>query len=331
MTKDDPNWFIRTRLKTRQLVLLVALDEQRNIHRAADMLNMTQPAASKQLKDLEEMFDAPLFERLPRGMRPTAYGEAVIRHARTALTSLSRAYDEVAALKAGLSGQTDVGVITAASMTLLPRAIALVKRRSPTLRIGIQVESSNVLLQRLRQGTLDFLVARIPEQNDQPNLQYETLAEEPVSIVVRMGHPFLRNADLTLTDLAAAGWVLAPPGSAQRTCFDMMFVRNGLEPPSNVVETTAVQTATGLLQQTDFLHLMPTDVARCCAQHEIVAILPIELACRMEPFGIVTQRDRLLSPGAQILLQAVRQIAGRIYPAPQRLDRHQIPDSAQSH
>ena len=49
----NPNWFLRARLKTRQLLLLIALDEHRNIHRAADALHMTQPAASKQIKDLE--------------------------------------------------------------------------------------------------------------------------------------------------------------------------------------------------------------------------------------------------------------------------------------
>ena len=68
----NPNWFLRARLKTRQLLLLIALDDERNIHRAAEVLFMTQPAASKQLKDLEDMLDVKLFERHPRGMEPHA-------------------------------------------------------------------------------------------------------------------------------------------------------------------------------------------------------------------------------------------------------------------
>ena len=75
------HWFIRARLKTRQLLLLVALAEEGNLHRAAQVLNMTQPAASKLLKDLEDVLEVSLFERLPRGMRPTWYGETMIRHA----------------------------------------------------------------------------------------------------------------------------------------------------------------------------------------------------------------------------------------------------------
>jgi DNA-binding transcriptional LysR family regulator len=74
MDSPNPNWFLKARLKTRQLLLLIALDDFRNIHRAADELNMTQPAASKQVKDLEEMLGVRLFDRLPRGMEPTLYG-----------------------------------------------------------------------------------------------------------------------------------------------------------------------------------------------------------------------------------------------------------------
>jgi molybdate transport repressor ModE-like protein len=68
---DYVHWFLRARLKTRQLLLLSALAEEGSIHAAARLLNMTQPAASKLLKDLEDALEVPLFERLPRGMQPT--------------------------------------------------------------------------------------------------------------------------------------------------------------------------------------------------------------------------------------------------------------------
>src|ERR1700716_514041 len=98
MTTSYSNWFIRARLKTRQLLLLQVLAEEGNIHRAAQVLHMTQPAASKLLKDLEDVLEVPLFERLPRGMRPTWYGETMIRHSRVALASLTHAHEELAAL-----------------------------------------------------------------------------------------------------------------------------------------------------------------------------------------------------------------------------------------
>lgn len=313
MDTTNPNWFLKARLKTRQLLLLTALDDHRNIHRAAEALHMTQPAASKQVKDLEEMLDVRLFERLPRGMEPTIYGEAMIRHARMALTSLALAHDDIVALKAGLAGQVEVGVIMAPAMALLPRAIARVKQQAPLLRIGVQLESSNVLLDRLKRGALDFMIGRILDKEDARGLIYEELSEEPACAVVRPGHPLLARRDLGLHDIAARPWILPSPGSILRHRFDMMFLRAGLQPPVDVVDTTALLLVTALLQQSDALHVMPLEVAQYYASLDVMCILPIELPCKMDAFGIIRQQDHLLSPGADLLLTAVRAAAGEIY------------------
>jgi DNA-binding transcriptional LysR family regulator len=309
----NPNWFLRARLKTRQLLLLIALDEQRNIHRAAEALHMTQPAASKQIKDLEEMLGVRLFERLPRGMEPTIYGETMIRHARMALTSLSLAHDDVVALKQGLVGQVQVGVIMTPAMSLLPRAIARVKQHAPLLRIGVQMEPSNVLLDMLERGTLDFMIGRILERDGTSGLIYEELTEEPACAVVRNGHPLLESKALQLKDLAGQPWILPPQGSILRHRCDMMFRRAGLEPPANTVDTTALLLITSMLQQTDSLHVMPLEVAQYYASLNVLSILPIELPFKMDAFGIIRQHDHLLSPGANLLLQAVRKAAKEIY------------------
>lgn len=313
MKNSDPNWFLRARLKTRQLLLLIALDDTRNIHRASSELNMTQPAASKQLKDLEDMLGVSLFERLPRGMRPTIYGEAMIRHARMALTSLSKAHEDIVALKSGLSGQVDVGVILSPGMALLPPAIARVKEQAPMLRIGVEVESSNILLSHLMHGELDFLIARILDEESKDDLHYEELADEPVCAVARVGHPLHARENLTLAEIANEPWIMAPKGSILRARCDQMFREEGLAPPANVIDTTAILFITSLLQQTDFLYAMPTEVARYYTQARLMDILPIELPCRMDGFGIVTRRDHLLSPGASLLLQSIRDVAKMIY------------------
>jgi DNA-binding transcriptional LysR family regulator len=309
----NPNWFLKARLKTRQLLLLIALDDHRNIHRAADELHMTQPAASKQIKDLEEMLDVRLFDRLPRGMEPTMFGETMIRHARMALTSLALAHDDIVALKAGLAGQVEVGVIMTPAMSLLPRAIAKVKEQAPMLRIGAHMEASNVLIDRLQRGTLDFMIGRILEKENSAGLMYEELTEEPACAVVRVGHPLLKEKDLQLSDINDRAWILPPHGSVLRHRFDMMFRRAGLPIPVNVVDTTALLLITALLQETDALHVMPVEVAQYYASLRVLSILPIELPCKMDAFGIIRQQDHLLSPGADLLLKAVRVAASEMY------------------
>jgi DNA-binding transcriptional LysR family regulator len=308
MDSLNPNWFLKARLKTRQLLLLIALDDHRNIHRAAEELHMTQPAASKQIKDLEEMLDVKLFERLPRGMEPTMFGETMIRHARMALTSLALAHDDIVALRSGLSGQVEVGVIMTPGMALLPKAIARVKQQAPMLRIGAHMEASNILLDRLKKGTLDFMIGRIRENSD--GLIYEELTEEGVCAVARVGHPLLESERLELAEIVRQPWILPPSGSILRHRFDMMFRRAGLDTPANVVDTTSLLLITALLSETDSLHVMPSEVARYYAGLGVLGILPIELPCKMDAFGIIRQKDHLLSPGAELLLSAVRKLAG---------------------
>lgn len=201
---NDPARRTRTKLKTRQMFLLLALDEARNLHQAATEVHMSQPAASKMLKDIEELFGVPFFDRLPRGVRPTLCGETMIRHVRMALTNLSQGQDSIAALQAGLSGQVDIGVIITPSTTLVPQAIARTKQEAPRLCIGVEVGTSNELVGRLKRGQLDFLIARIGEQEDDLDLLYEDLSEETACAVARPKHPLLAHSDLSLKYLAAA-------------------------------------------------------------------------------------------------------------------------------
>jgi DNA-binding transcriptional LysR family regulator len=310
------HWFIRARLKTRQLLLLVALAEEGNIHRASEVLNMTQPAASKLLKDLEDVLGVSLFDRLPRGMRPTAYGEAMIRHARVALSSLNHAHDEVQALKAGRFGQVNVGAITTPGIMLLPQAIAQVKQTHPTLRVRLEMETSDVLMERMAQGKMDILVARLFAQHDKTALRFEAMAEEPAVAVVRPGHPLLSVDRPTLRDLSTWGWIVPPEGSVLRHRFDLMFREEGLDAPENLIETGALLFVTKMIAESDMVGLLAGDVGRYYAQHNVVAVLPIDLPCRMDAFGLITRTDRPLSPAARVMLGAIKAAAAESYGIP---------------
>ncbi len=301
------HWFIRARLKTRQLLLLVALAEEGNIHRAAQVLSMTQPAASKLLKDLEDVLGVPLFDRLPRGMSPTWYGETMIRHARMALASLNQAHDELMALKTGHFGQVGIGAITSPGLSLLPPAVALVKQEHPNLRISLEIETSPVLLDRLEQGKVDIVVGRLFAEHDKSNLAYEPLTEELVSAVTRPGHPLMGVSNLGLRDVHGAGWIVPPAGSVLRHRFDLMFQQEDLSPPINTVETSALLFMTRMLQQSDMVGVLATEVASYYASHGLLSILPMDMPCHMDAFGLITRTDRLLSPGAKVLMKALKQ------------------------
>ena len=308
-----PPWFVRARLKTRQLMLLIAIEEQGNIHRAAEVLNMSQPAASKLLKDLEDLIGVALFERLPRGMRPTWYGESMIRHARIALSRLNEAGAEIEALKAGHAGSVAVGAIAGPAMTLLPPALARINQQHPDLRVSVLVESSDVLLEHLAQNRIDLMIGRLFARHDKRNLHYEPLAEEEVCAIARPDHPLLALKRPTLQALAQASWVVPPEGSVLRHLFELMFQNAGLDVPRRVIGTAALVLLPRLLRDSDHLAVVQVDVVRYYAEHGIVTIVPVELSCRMDSFGFITRTDWLLSPGAQTVLAAMKDAAKEVY------------------
>lgn len=312
---DSNPWYVRTRLKTRQLLLLVALDEEGNIHRAADALSMSQPAASKLLRELEEMLDAPLFERMPRGMRPTLYGEVMIRHARAVVGSLDQAREEVLALKSGQLGRVAVGTITSPAVSLLPAAIAQVKQHHPGLSVSVEIDSSNVLLESLSQDKLDLVIGRLSVEHDKLHLRYEPLAEEQALAVARSGHPLLTAQSLTLADVVDASWVVPPAQSVLRHRFELMFQRQSLAPPSNVVESAELLFVTSLLSQSAMLAVLAAEVAHYYAAHGLLSILPLDMPLRMDDFGIITRTGQLLSPASTQVVRALKQVAGELYGA----------------
>jgi DNA-binding transcriptional LysR family regulator len=312
MATDDI-WFLRARLKIRQLLLLVALAEEGNIRRAAKTLNMTQPAASKLLKDLEDALGVSLFDRLPRGMRVNWYGDTMIRHARAALSTICQAHNELQAAKIGQFGQVHIGAITAPGLVMVPQAIDGLISTHPHLQISVQIEPSNLLVERLVRGKLDIVVGRLAPDSHSAALRYESVGEELIVAAARIDHPLLSRGGLSISDLMTCRWILPPAGSALRHRFDLMVQELNLAAPLNSIETSSLLLSTKMLQQSDMVTLMAAEVAHYYANHSLLSVLPVTLSCQMESFGLITSRERALSLAAKTVLSHLKQSASAIY------------------
>jgi DNA-binding transcriptional LysR family regulator len=302
--------FIRSRLKTRHLVLLGELGEHRSILHAAVAAHMTQPAASKMLTELEHLLGTPLFDRLPRGVSPTPYGEIMIRRARAALAEMNLAHQEVMTLRSGLSGRVAVGTVLTPATGLLPTAVLKLKEDYPRLHVAIEVDASKSLIARLRSGQLEMMVGRILEPEVADELHFEPLSDEPHCIFARAGHPLQGRTDLALSDLAGAGWILPAQGSILRDRLTALFLSAGLDLPEQTIETTSLPMITQLLALSDMVVALPREVVRTQVELGLLVALPIQLELRLDPYGIVTRRHHALSPGAAAMLHALRVAAG---------------------
>jgi DNA-binding transcriptional LysR family regulator len=298
-------WFLRARLRTRHLLLLSAVGEEGNIGRAAEMLSMSQPAASRLLSDLEQIIGAELFERRPRGVKANWYGEALIRHARNALSSLTEAAAEIDALKAGRTGQVNLGCIGGPAAGLVPRALRRLAIDYPLVRVQVVVDTSDRLVQLLDEGRIDVMVGRLPALHDSSRFNYDRLGFEPVSAVVRKGHPLISGLKIDLETLAEAAWILPPTGNALRHCFESLFRDAGLPCPNRLVETVSPLIATQLLQQTDFIALQPSELAAYYAGFGMLSELPFDIGCNMDAFGVITRKGSIPSPAAHLMCEAL--------------------------
>ena len=309
MSDPRANRFVRSHLKMRHLVLLVELGRHGSILHAAQAANLTQPAASKLLGELEHALGVPLFERLPRGVQATRYGEVMIRRAGAALAELDAAHQEVMELQSGLSGRVAVGSVLTPSTGLLPEAIQRLKKTHARVQVAITVDTSKVLIQRLRTGELDLVIGRILDAESAQELHFEPITDEPHSLIVRAGHPLLSRSDLQLADIQREAWILPPPGSILRDRLTALFLSAGLDQPIETVETLALPVATTLLSQSDRIAALPEELVQSHLDAGTLAVLPFELGLRMDVYGIVTRRQHQLSPGAEAALRVLREVA----------------------
>lgn len=304
--------FVRTHLKTRHLVLLVELGRHGSILRAAEAAHMTQPAASKLLAELEYALGVQLFERLARGISPTWYGEIMVRRAGTALAEMNTAHQEVMELFSGLRGQVAIGTVITPSTSLVPRAIKCFKESHPKVNVSIAVDTSTLLLQQLRSGELDMMIGRLISGTDSyTELKFEALQDEPHRLIVRPDHPFVQRQDLQLADLAEAAWILPPAGSILRERLTALFLAQGVDLPSDAIETSAIPVITSLLLASDLIIALPPESVQHYLDSGLLVELSFDLGLRMDAYGIITRKQHRLSPGAQAMLDVLRQVADK--------------------
>lgn len=314
MAQAAAGWSGVTRLKTRHLALLLQLHDQGSVLRAAEAANMTQPAASKLLAEMESLLGVPLFERHARGVAPTAFGLAMVRRARSALAEIERAGEEIAALREGRMGKVAIGTVVNPGTTLVPQAVAAMKRVWPGILVEVEMDYSRPLVARLLDGQLDIVIGRIMAPEGAAELEFEPLADEPHAVIVRAGHPLASRQELSIADLHDQGWIMPPAASVLRTRLDAVFHQHGLRSPQDLVETASLPVIIHLLRHSDLLAALPTECVAPYLQTAQMRVLPIELDVRMEYFGIIRRRDKAPAPGVMHMLETLRETARRIYP-----------------
>ncbi|MFB2550540.1 LysR family transcriptional regulator [Ensifer soli] len=299
----------RPGLKISHLRLILAVEEHRQVSAAAHALNMSQPAASRMLGEIEAIFRTPLCERVARGVELTAYGKALARRARSIFLELREAAREINELKTGSGGSVSLGSVTGPALNLAVPAIRQVSTAYPGIEISVQIENSNVLTRELLAGRHDFVLGRIPEDANPEHFAMTEIGEEHIALIVRDGHPLLDRAPVSVDDLPGYDWVFQPRGTLLRRAVEDRFLAAGVPLPVTVINTSSIVLTIAIVRNTSAIAAVARDVATLIAGHGAdsgdIRVLPIDFPLRIKPYSLITAQGRALTPSARLLYDLI--------------------------
>ncbi|EOQ72761.1 LysR family transcriptional regulator [Acinetobacter lactucae] len=300
------NW-----LKFKHLVLLETLARTNNMHLAAEQMNLSQPAVSKMLKEIESLLGFQVFERLPRNMPVTALGEHVIRYAQRVLNDAKHFVEDIEILRLGGHGFLKVGGIFAATAVVIPNSIIEIKKQWPLLSIDVVEQTSDHLMEMLSEHTLDLAIGRFTDVTQSQFFDFQPLGPEPFCIVVNHAHPCAQKKFCTLEELLNWPWVLYPKGTPIRERMEGAFARAKVKIPLNTVNTMSMQTFLQILKGAPMVGMLPEAMVIDQVKEGQLQILETDLILDAQDYGILTRKDEPVSDIAAAFINILLKNAKR--------------------
>jgi len=276
------------RLRMRHLLILQAIEEHRSLTQVAQHMATSQPAVTQMLADLEALFGGALFERSPRGMLPTDLGRLVLGRAQAMLADLGHWARDIDALNQGRATHLQVGVIPFLPGRLLANAINRTRPRGRRITVTLQEDTSDHLLERLRNHELDCVIGRASAVLDMTALRHDVLYQQEPRLIAHR-HLATRLADKPLRwhALAELDWVLGARQTPMREQITDFFMRAGVTPPVPIVESLSAKVIGELVAANESaVSIVPADVAEELARIAGVAILRHRFGWTLPPVSL---------------------------------------------
>jgi DNA-binding transcriptional LysR family regulator len=280
-------------LRHRHLSVFLTVASSGSMQAAAKATNLSQPAVSKLIAELEGIFGAPLFVRSKRGVILTECGQALVSRADALLNDVASAKDEIAAIAHGERGSVRVGVLPVAEARVLPAALRLSLKKVPGISIRIDQGTLSSLVSSLLRGEIDCVVGRLDAGAIQPGLRCEPLIQLPIKIVASRSHPLTRAKRPTWRDLRSYSWILPPRGAPIRTAIDAQFAQAGLSAVDPVIESTSTRLNVEILRSTETIGVVTADAAQEYERLRLLAALAVPLTTKIPYVGVITREGHI--------------------------------------
>lgn len=243
----------------RQLATFVGIYEEGSFNKAATRLNATQSGLSMQIKNLEDSFGTPLFDRSARGVSPTLAGRRLYQTAVAILRQLDGAAAEIRNLSGQISGPVRVGLMPTFTRGVLAPALMRFLADHPNVDVTVVEAYSALLMDRLTDGDVDFAV--VPQDGGRDGVRARLLGTDREFLVTRPGGDRPHLSPVRLADLGPLRLVLPARGNARRDRFDAFLTENGLA-VDKIIDMDAMFATLELVAGSDYATILPATICR---------------------------------------------------------------------
>jgi DNA-binding transcriptional LysR family regulator len=302
------------RLQLRDLLVFSTVAECGSMAKAAVALGIAQPTVSEVIANLEHTYGVRLFDRSPRGVQPTVYGDALLTRSIAVFDEIKQSGRDIEFLADPTVGEMRIGCAESLSATILPQILLQFSHQYPRVIVSVDdltapaIDMSG-LRDRKYDCTLIRLVAPISANPLGDDLSLHTLFDDGVVVAAGVNNSWARRRKVDIADLIDEPWVLVPPGSWHYVRLEEAFRARGLGMPKTSLISLSLTLRTQLMAAGPYLSVFASSVMRLNAHRYGIAVLPIELPHQPWPVVLVTLKNRTLSPVVDRFIACARQIA----------------------
>jgi DNA-binding transcriptional LysR family regulator len=301
---------IGSRLKLRDLHILLTVVQRGSMAKAAAELAISQPAVSKAIADMEHTFGLRLLDRGRGGVEPTSYGRALVTRGQAIFDELKLGIEELAFLADPTVGELHIASTESVAAGLLPAVLVRFSFEQPGIRVNVAQAVMNTAHYRdLRERTIDLLVGRIPDPFNESDLEAKFAYDDQVVVVAGRQSKWARSRRPSLADLAAERWILPPDDTMPGLLAAELFRAGGADLPRAPITTLSIHLCCQLAASSKFVTMLPASILRFGKLDQSLKILPIKLASQRRPVGIVTLKSRTLTPAARLFIECMHRTA----------------------
>jgi len=296
-------------MKLQDLHVLMTVVQAGSMGKAAQILNTTQPNVSRSIGELEQALGVRLLDRHRQGIEPTEYGRALLDCGAAVFDDLRQGVKNIAFLADPAAGELRIGTTTFLAASFVSALVDRLSRRYPRIVFHLVTGYTETLHQELAERNVDLLIIRGSGPIADPRYDFEFLFDDSYVVAAGAQNQWGRRRRIEIAELVNELWVLPPPDSVIGSIVMDAFRTSGLDYPRVSVVTDCPHMRISLLATGRFVTIFPASAFRFLAKRSELRILPVELPTARRPNGIVTLKNRALSPVAKLFIGCAREVA----------------------